>query len=75
MYGMNVHKAVVEAKEKDTGISIHFVNENYDEGKIISQHTCVLEEGDTAEIVAQKIHLLEQEFFPKVIEELLIKSV
>lgn len=70
MYGMNVHKAVVDAKEKQSGISIHFVNENYDEGQLISQHTCTIEDADTPEILAQKIHQLEQEFFPKVICEL-----
>ncbi len=71
MYGMNVHRAVVEAKEKETGISVHFVNEQYDEGEIISQHKCVVEPDDTAEVIAEKIHQLEQAFFPKVIEKLL----
>jgi phosphoribosylglycinamide formyltransferase-1 len=72
MYGMHVHKAVVEAKEKESGITIHFVNEQYDEGKIISQHRCAVNEGDTADIVAEKIHNLEQEFFPKAIADVLI---
>lgn len=72
MYGMNVHKAVIEAKEKESGISIHYVNEKYDEGKIISQHTCVVNENDTPESLAKKIHQLEYEFYPKVIEELLM---
>ncbi len=71
MYGMNVHKAVVEAKEKESGISIHFVNEHYDEGKIIAQHKCPVEANDTAEDLAKKIHQLEYAFFPKTIEELL----
>jgi phosphoribosylglycinamide formyltransferase-1 len=71
MYGINVHKAVIEAKEKQSGISIHFVNERYDEGQIISQHTCAIAAIDTAETLAQKIHLLENEFFPKVIVDLL----
>lgn len=71
MYGMNVHKAVVEAKEKQSGISIHFVNEHYDEGQLISQHTCMIEDADTPEILAQKIHQLEMEFFPKVILKLI----
>jgi phosphoribosylglycinamide formyltransferase-1 len=71
MYGMNVHRAVIEAKEKQSGISIHFVNEHYDEGEIISQHTCAVSENDTPESLAGKIHDLEYEFFPKAIEKVL----
>ena len=71
MYGMNVHKAVVENKEKETGISIHFVNENYDEGNIIFQKRVTLLVTDTPEVVAEKIHELEQKYFPSVIENLL----
>jgi phosphoribosylglycinamide formyltransferase-1 len=71
MYGMNVHKAVIDAKEKESGISIHYVNKHYDEGKIISQHTCILSKTDTPEMVAQKIHQLENEFFPKAIEKII----
>ena len=71
MYGLNVHKAVVEAQESKTGISIHFVNSHYDEGAIIAQHECTLEPNDSAEMVAQKVHELEQEFFPKEIEKVL----
>ncbi len=71
MYGMKVHEAVIAAKEKQSGISIHFVNEKYDEGKIIEQHTCFISENDSAEILAQKIHQLEQDHFPKAIEKLL----
>jgi phosphoribosylglycinamide formyltransferase-1 len=70
MYGMNVHKAVIEAKEKRSGISIHFVNEHYDEGKIIAQHFCDVDENETAETLAKKIQALEHEFFPEVIEML-----
>ena len=73
MYGMNVHKAVIEAKEIKSGISIHFVNEQYDEGQIISQHSCLIDSNETAESLSQKIHLLENEFFPKAIVGLLIK--
>ncbi len=72
MYGMNVHKAVVDAKEKESGISIHFVNENYDEGQLIEQHTCSVEPSDTPETVAYKIHQLENEYFPKAIFDLLM---
>lgn len=71
MYGMNVHRAVVANKEKESGITIHFVNENYDEGAILFQEKVLLEETDTPEDVAAKIHKLEQENFPRVIEELL----
>ncbi len=71
MYGMNVHKAVIDAKEKESGISIHFVNEHYDEGKIIAQYKCEVKENDTAEDLAKKIHQLEYTFFPKTIEGLL----
>lgn len=71
MYGMLVHEAVVEAKETESGITIHFVNERYDEGKIIAQHRCDLIDTETPEAVAQKIHQLEKEFFPKAIETLI----
>ncbi|WP_348799223.1 phosphoribosylglycinamide formyltransferase [Flavobacterium adhaerens] len=73
MYGMHIHKAVVENKEKETGITIHYVNENYDEGAIIFQEKVTLLETDTPEIVAEKIHVLEQNHFPVVIEQLLQK--
>ncbi|WP_296311541.1 phosphoribosylglycinamide formyltransferase [Winogradskyella sp. UBA3174] len=71
MYGMNVHKAVVANKETDTGITIHYVNENYDEGAIIFQAKCNVLPTDSAEDVARKIHLLEIEHFPKVVNQLL----
>jgi phosphoribosylglycinamide formyltransferase-1 len=74
MYGMNVHKAVVENKEKETGITIHFVNKNYDEGNIIFQKKVTLLITDTPEVVAEKIHELEQNYFPTVIEELLTSN-
>ncbi len=73
MYGDTVHKAVVANKEKETGITIHFVNEHYDEGAIIFQAKCAVNEIDTYEDVAHKIHQLEYEHFPRVIEELLEK--
>jgi len=72
MYGINVHRAVVAAKEKETGITIHYVNEKYDEGKIIFQATCIVEPADTAEDVAQKIHALEFANFPKEIAKILV---
>lgn len=69
MYGMNVHEAVVKNKESKTGITIHYVNENYDEGAIIFQAECEVLKTDTAEDVAQKIHHLEMKNFPRVIEQ------
>lgn len=68
MYGMNVHKAVVEAGEKVSGITIHLVDEKYDNGTILFQAECPVAPEDTPEDVAAKIHLLEQEHFPAVIE-------
>ncbi len=74
MYGMNVHRAVVENKESETGITIHYVNENYDEGNIIFQKSITLSILDTPEQVAEKIHELEQKYFPTVIEDLLASN-
>ena len=71
MYGKFVHEAVVKNKERETGITIHYVNENYDEGKIIFQTKCKVDPEDSADDVASKIHELEMEYFPKVIESLL----
>jgi phosphoribosylglycinamide formyltransferase-1 len=71
MYGMNVHKAIVENKEKETGITIHYVNENYDEGGVIFQKKVVVLGTDTADVIAEKIHDLEQRYFPEVIRDLL----
>lgn len=71
MYGMHVHNAVVAHKESETGITIHYVNENYDEGAIIFQAKCEVLSTDTADDVAAKIHELEMEHFPKVVDELL----
>lgn len=70
MYGHHVHEAVVANKEQETGITIHYVNEQYDEGQIIFQAKCPVEPNDTAEDVAAKIHELEMANFPKVIENL-----
>ncbi|ASV30332.1 phosphoribosylglycinamide formyltransferase [Maribacter cobaltidurans] len=71
MYGMNVHNAIKENKETETGITIHYVNANYDEGAVIKQVKTKVFEKDTPEDIASKVHQLEYEFFPKVIEELL----
>lgn len=71
MYGQHVHEAVVANSEKETGITIHYVNEKYDDGKIIFQKSVPVSMMDTPESVAEKIHQLEYEFFPKVIESIL----
>jgi len=71
MYGMHVHDAVVKNKETETGITIHYVNENYDEGAIIFQEKCKVLPTDSAEDVAKKIHLLEMEHFPLIVNKLL----
>lgn len=71
MYGIKVHQAVVENKDIESGISIHFVNEKYDEGEIIFRAKCAVLPSDTAEDVALKVHELEYKFFPKVIEKVL----
>ena len=71
MYGMRVHEAVIAAGEKQSGITIHWVNEHYDEGAIIYQATCAISPTDTAESLANKIHALEHAHFAPTIEKLL----
>jgi phosphoribosylglycinamide formyltransferase-1 len=71
MYGMHVHEAVVKNKETETGITIHYVNEHYDEGAIIFHAKCKVSPKDSPENVASKIHELEMEHFPKVVESIL----
>lgn len=71
MYGMNVHRAVIGDRQKESGITIHYVNEHYDEGGIIFQARTTIEAEDTAERLAEKIHQLEYTHFPKVIEDIL----
>lgn len=68
MYGAHVHNAVIAAGEKVSGITIHLVNEAYDQGKVLFQGQCMVEENDTADMLASKIHQLEYEHFPRVIE-------
>ncbi|TDD99827.1 phosphoribosylglycinamide formyltransferase [Flavobacterium cellulosilyticum] len=75
MYGMHVHKAIVENKENETGITIHYVNENYDEGNIIFQKKVAVLVTDTPEVVAEKIHELEQRYFPEVVEKLITNTL
>jgi len=71
MYGDRVHQAVKENKESETGITIHYVNENYDEGAIIFQAKTTVKPSDDVEAIAQKVHQLEYEHFPKAIEKVL----
>ncbi len=69
MYGKYVHEAVIASGKKESGITIHLVNENYDEGKVLFQVKAILDEGETSESLAQKIQALEHEHFPKEVEK------
>jgi phosphoribosylglycinamide formyltransferase-1 len=71
MYGIKVHQTVLENKEKETGITIHYVNEHYDEGEFIFQQKVAIEDCKTPEDVANKIHELEHKHFPIIIEKIL----
>ncbi|AIM60121.1 phosphoribosylglycinamide formyltransferase [Cellulophaga geojensis KL-A] len=73
MYGMHVHNAVKNNNESKTGITIHYVNENYDEGAIIYQAETAVNSNDSVDDIAKKVHMLEYEHFPKVIDQLLSK--
>ncbi len=73
MYGNHVHEAVLQAKETESGISIHYVNQNFDEGEIIFQAKCKVEKGDTAELLAFRIQQLEHQHFAKVVEGVIKK--
>ena len=73
MNGSNIHKAVIKNKERESGISIHFVNKNYDEGEIILQKKCAVSKYETVDSLIQKIHKLEHIFYPKTIEKTIKK--
>lgn len=76
MYGSKVHEAVKAAGDKATGITIHLVNEKYDEGKILFQASCEVSEADSVEDIANKVHALEYAHYPKVIERWILgKSI
>jgi phosphoribosylglycinamide formyltransferase-1 len=75
MYGEKVHQAVILSGDKKTGISIHYVNDHYDEGEIIFQDSFDIQPGDTAESIAQKVHTLEYKHFPRVVEEVIMLSL
>ena len=74
MYGAKVHEAVHASGDKETGITIHFVNEKYDEGKVIFQAKAKIDTSDTPDSIAQKVHALEYENFPRVIEECVLSG-
>jgi len=71
MYGNFVHEAVIAAKETESGITIHFVNEKYDDGATILQERCIVTPEDTPETLAAKIHQLEHQWYPIIVERLL----
>jgi phosphoribosylglycinamide formyltransferase-1 len=75
MYGMRVHQAVIENKETHTGITIHLVNEKYDEGEVLFQASCLVNPVDTPEDVARKVQMLEHAHFPEVIEKVILNNV
>ena len=75
MYGMHVHRAVVEAGETETGISIHLVNEEFDKGRILAQFSVMLTENDTPETVAEKVQQLEHAHFSEVVEKTIMEQV
>lgn len=72
MYGDGVHRAVLASGETESGITIHYTNERYDEGAVICQHKCPVLPGDTVETLAARIHVLEYECYPKAIEQLVL---
>lgn len=74
MYGDHVHSAVIKDGDKESGITIHFVNESYDEGDIIFQAKCKVDPSDTPYTLAQKVHSLEYQYYPRIVEELILKS-
>jgi len=73
MYGDAVHKAVINNRDKESGITVHYVNNLYDKGDIISQHRCKIDPSDTPESLATKVHALEYEHYPGIIEKLVEK--
>jgi len=74
MYGNKVHEAVLAASEKESGITIHYIDEHYDSGSIISQVTCDVMPTDTPQSLAERVHELEYKYFPKVIEDTICKE-
>lgn len=75
MYGRHVHQAVLDAGETETGISIHLVNENYDEGSLIAQRSVALGQHETVDSIAQKVHQLEYLWFPQIVEHTISQTL
>lgn len=75
MYGHHVHEAVIKNREKESGITIHLVDNQFDHGQILFQSKCQLSETDTIETLAKKIHILEKTHFPKVIEDYILGNI
>jgi phosphoribosylglycinamide formyltransferase 1 len=73
MYGDAVHKAVISNQDKESGITIHYVNKKYDEGDIIFQARCNVDPADTPDSLAEKVHALEYQHYPRIIEDLVVK--
>ena len=74
MYGKNVHRAVLENSEPESGITIHFVNEEYDKGEIILQEKCLVSKKETIGSLEKKIRLLEFKYLPSAIENIILKA-
>ncbi len=74
MYGMKIHELVRMSNEKESGITIHLVDEKYDEGRILFQHKCELTSADTPQQIAEKVHQLEYTWYPKIIEKWIFES-
>ncbi|MBZ0243443.1 MAG: phosphoribosylglycinamide formyltransferase, partial [Bacteroidales bacterium] len=74
MYGEKVHQAVIQNREQQSGITIHYVNNNYDEGDIVFQQSLTLAPNETPENLAQRIHQLEYKHYPEVIERLVLEG-
>lgn len=75
MYGQNIHRAVVQNQESESGISIHYVNKNYDEGGLIFQAKCSLSENETPESLSEKVRVLEHTHYPLIIEKILNNDI
>ena len=73
MYGSRVHEAVIAAKEKESGITIHLVNEEYDKGEPLFQAKCPVLPTDTPDMLAARVHELEYKYFPQVVEQYICK--
>ena len=74
MHGMHVHEAIIAAGEKESGITVHVIDADYDKGETIFQAKCTIENGETPDILASKIHELEQRYFPEAIQNYILKT-